>query len=68
MINFEEFIEFMKRLIKCVDKKVYFIVDNLPQHHSKLVKSWMKNNEERIKIFYLPSYSPELNPDELGTL
>jgi len=37
-INSAEFIEFMKKLIKCTNKKVYFIVDNLPQHHSKTVK------------------------------
>ena len=63
-INSTEFIDFMKKLIRCTDKKVYFIVDNLAQHHSKLVKSWLKENEASIKVFYLPSYSPELNPDE----
>ena len=63
-INSAEFIEFMKKLIRCTDKKVYFIVDNLAQHHSKLVKDWVKLNNESIEIFYLPSYSPELNPDE----
>ena len=63
-INSAEFISFMKKLIRSVDKKVYFIVDNLPQHHSKLVKDWLNANEASIKLFYLPSYSPELNPDE----
>ena len=63
-INSQEFIEFMEKLIKCSDKKIYFIVDNLPQHHSKIVKDWVAENETQIKLFYLPSYSPELNPDE----
>lgn len=63
-INSSEFIEFMKKLIRCTDKKVYFIVDNLPQHHSKLVTDWVGMNKDSIQIFYLPSYSPELNPDE----
>lgn len=63
-INSAEFIEFMKKLIKCTEKKVYFIVDNLPQHHSKVVKEWLQKNKDSIKLFYLPSYSPELNPDE----
>ncbi|MCH2209640.1 MAG: IS630 family transposase [Lentisphaerales bacterium] len=63
-INSAEFIEFMKKLIRCTDKKVYFIVDNLPQHRSKLVKNWLNENKDAIKLFYLPSYSPELNPDE----
>lgn len=63
-INSAEFIEFMEKLVRCVDKKVYFIVDNLAQHHSKPVKAWLQENEDKIKVFYLPSYSPELNPDE----
>lgn len=63
-INSAEFIEFMEKLIRCTHKKVYFIVDNLPQHHSKLVRDWLEQNEVAIKVFYLPSYSPELNPDE----
>ena len=63
-INSTEFIDFMKKLIRCTDKKVYFIVDNLAQHHSKLVKNWLNENKGSIKVFYLPSYSPELNPDE----
>lgn len=63
-INSAEFIDFMKKLIRCIDRKVYFIVDNLPQHHSERVKKWLKENKAKIKVFYLPSYSPELNPDE----
>ena len=34
-------------------------------HHSKAVKKWLAENEDKIEVFYLPSYSPELNPDEL---
>ena len=33
-------------------------------HHSKLVKEWVEKNKNKIEIFYLPSYSPEKNPDE----
>ncbi|MDR2268443.1 MAG: transposase, partial [Holosporaceae bacterium] len=35
-----------------------------------LFKKWIADNREKIEIFYLPSYSPERNPDEYfnGTL
>ena len=33
-------------------------------HHAKTVSGWVEQNNERIELFYLPSYSPELNPDE----
>jgi len=43
---------------------VFLIVDNLRVHHSKLVREWLEEHREQIEVFYLPSYSPELNPDE----
>ncbi len=41
-----------------------FILDNLGAHHCKPVKAWLAKHSEQIKVSYLPSYSPELNPDE----
>lgn len=57
-------IRFMRRLIKDVGRKVFLIVDNLRVHHSKLVREWLEKHRKQIEVFYLPSYSPELNPDE----
>lgn len=57
-------IKFMSRLVKGSDRKVFLILDNLRVHHSKAVKAWLEEHEEEIAVFYLPSYSPELNPDE----
>jgi transposase len=58
------FIDFLTRLIKSSSRKVFAIADNLPVHHGILVQAWEKENAETIKLFYLPSYAPELNPDE----
>jgi transposase len=63
-MNGKLLIKFMKRLIKDTERKVFLILDNLPVHHSKEVKKWLEKNKERMEVFYLPSYSPELNPDE----
>ncbi|MBN2641392.1 MAG: IS630 family transposase [Victivallales bacterium] len=57
-------IKFMKRLIRSTDKKVYLLLDNLRVHHSKLVKEWLTEHKAFIEVYYLPSYSPDLNPDE----
>ena len=57
-------IRFLKRLVKSVDKKVYLILDNLRTHHSQPVREWVEKNKNKIALFYLPSYSPDLNPDE----
>ena len=57
-------IQFMSRLIRDSGHKVYLILDNLKVHHSGKVKEWLSTHSEEIEVFYLPPYSPELNPDE----
>lgn len=59
------FLTFLKRLIYRAKKKIFLIVDNLRVHHAKKVNDWLKEHKDDIKIFYLPPYSPELNPQEL---
>lgn len=59
------FREFLKRLIAGLDRKVFLIVDGHPTHKAKLVMKFVQENAERIELFFLPPYSPELNPDEL---
>jgi transposase len=63
-INVDRFIDFLQKVIKSSDKKVFMIVDNLRVHHAKLVKKWVEEHKEDIALFYLPPYSPEFNPDE----
>jgi len=60
----ERFITFLERLVTSSAKKVFLILDNLRVHHAKLVIAWVKEHEELIALFYLPAYSPDLNPDE----
>lgn len=60
----QRLIRFMKQLTKDVGRKVFLIVDNLRTHHSKAVRAWVSEHIEEIELFYLPPYSPELNPDE----
>ena len=59
------FLKFLKRLIKSSDAKIFLVLDNLRVHHAKILKPWLEENKDKIELFYLPSYSPELNPDEL---
>jgi len=63
-MNADILIDFFKRLIKDADRKVFLILDNLRVHHARKVKAWLADHEEAIEVYYLPSYSPELNPDE----
>jgi len=60
----ERFIEFMERLIADAKRKVFFIVDNLKVHHGKETAKWLAEHKDQIELFFIPPYSPELNPDE----
>jgi transposase len=59
------FIEFLKRLMHGRRRAVFLIVDGHPSHRSKSVKSYVESLFGKLKLFFLPPYSPELNPDEL---
>lgn len=58
------FIAFLTRLIRCSPSKIFLIVDHLSVHEAKVVKAWVAERHDRIELFFLPKYSPELNPDE----
>lgn len=58
------FIGFMRRLVWSVDRKVYLIVDGHPVHKSSETARWLALHDDRIRLIFLPAYSPDLNPDE----
>ena len=60
VFNADRLAEFMESLVKDAP----LVMANLKVHHCKPVKEWLEKNKERIEVFHLPSYSPELNPDE----
>jgi transposase len=59
------FLQFLKRLIRHVKQPIFLIVDRHPVHRAAGVKRWLLKHEAKIRMFFLPSYSPELNPDEM---
>jgi transposase len=58
------FIEFCKKLLADTAGPVYLVVDGHPTHRAKLVREFVASTEGRLKLFVLPAYSPQLNPDE----
>ena len=63
-MNQKLFIDFLRRLIRESERKVFLIIDNLRVHHGKLVAAWLLKHQDQIEVFFLPPYAPELNPDE----
>jgi transposase len=58
------FVTFLRRLRKQVARKVFLIVDSHPVHRSATVRRWVDESQGSVEMFFLPGYSPELNPDE----
>ena len=62
--NSEVFETFLKQMIKFSRQKIYFVTDGHPAHKTKKLNEWLAQNKEHIEVFFLPPYSPELNPQE----
>lgn len=62
--NSGEFLKFLKRMIRYSRHKIFFITDNHPAHKTKALNQWLLENKEKIEVFFIPPYSPELNAQE----
>jgi transposase len=63
-INNEVYVEFLRRLLTGATQPVFLVVDGHPVHRSRAVKRFVLSTEGRLRLFFLPPYSPEVNPDE----
>jgi transposase len=63
-VNALVLIRFCQRLIRETRRKVFLILDRLRAHRARLTRDWVAAHQSQIELFYLPSHSPELNPDE----
>jgi transposase len=63
-VNAPVLIRFLRRLIREARRKVFLILDRLKVHRARSTQDWLAEHRAEIEAFYLPSYSPELNPDE----
>ena len=63
-VNSERYLEFLDGLIHGRERPLILIVDPAPFHGSQKVREWVRAHRSRLRIFFLPKRSPELDPDE----
>lgn len=63
-VNATVFVAFLKRLLHRAPRPVFLVLDGHSAHKAKLVRQYVDSLEGRLRLFFLPPYSPELNPDE----
>jgi transposase len=64
-VNADVFIEFLKRLIAGAKQTIFLIVDRGPAHRAKKTQTFVETLDGKLRLFFLPPYSPDRNPDEL---
>jgi transposase len=63
-MNATLFLIFLGRLLRSTTGKVFVIADRLRAHATPAVAEWVAAHRDRIELFYLPRYAPELNATE----
>jgi transposase len=64
-VNADVFIEFLKRLIKGAGREIFLIVDRGPAHRANKAGAFVQTLEWKLRLFFLPPYSPDRNPGGL---
>lgn len=57
---------FLRQLLRHrgLGKRMVIILDNARYHHARLLKAFLRKNRRRLRLLFLPPYSPQLNPIE----
>jgi transposase len=63
-VNSDSFIEYLKLLLHDIPGKIFLVLDGHSAHKSAKTRAFVESTRGRLRLFYLPPYSPELNPDE----
>jgi transposase len=63
-VNAAVFCDFLRRLVFKAERPIFLILDGHPVHRAKKVKQFIESLKDKLRVFFLPPYSPELNPDE----
>ena len=65
-VNAAVFIEFLTRLVAGAKRTIFLIVDRGPAHRAKNTTAFVEALGGKLRLFFLPSYAPDRNPDELA--
>jgi transposase len=59
------FVAMLKQIMRRRREPLFLVIDSLPAHKAKLVRDHVEATDGKLKLYFLPGYAPELNPDEL---
>ena len=62
--GFWHFLLDLQKKSKASGRQVIVISDNAKYHHARLHQEWRETMADEFRLYFLPPYSPELNPIE----
>lgn len=63
-LNAACYVQFLKCLMHNSSRPTFLILDDHPVHKLRALRAYACSTKGKLRLFHLPSYSPELNPDE----
>ena len=63
-LNAEAFVLFLQNFMKGRNGRIFLVIDSHPSHLAKVVKRYVESLDGRLELHPLPTYAPDLNPDE----
>lgn len=60
----EDLVPFLRELLRHLRRGIILIWDRWSVHKSRPVRQYLERHADRIDLEWLPSYAPDLNPDE----
>jgi transposase len=64
VLNAEAFVVFLKNFMQGRTGRIFLVIDGHPAHKAKMVQHYVESLRERLDLVPLPTYAPDLNPDE----
>ena len=62
--SFKRFLETILKNAK-TNKKILLVLDNARYHHANKLKQYIDSIKDRLELFFLPAYSPDINAIEM---
>ncbi|HYQ92872.1 MAG TPA: IS630 family transposase, partial [Candidatus Competibacteraceae bacterium] len=63
-MNGERYVEFLQQILSTRTHPLIIIADQASFHKATVVREFVRAHRTQIRLFFFPTHSPELNPDE----
>ena len=63
-IDGKRYVAFLRQLLRTRTRPLIVIADRASFHRSAVVREFVRAHRTQIRLFFFPTHSPELNPDE----